>query len=550
MHGLSQFALALLLTGPVAAVGAETCSGQAFHPLTFDWAPGGILRMTAEDYQSLLGHERVRLQEVPLPQILADLELVRFSLPFRGAALHIDGAPRPSQAFRDLSLWSGQVSGQPQSDVYLAFSPYGSRGWIETDQGTCHLVADPDSGGVWEQGFSRLIAEEDQPLQASWRTSEFRCAVEEVAALGSGATLPQVLTPRTPSALNAAPLPLIECRLAVETDWQYYRNFNDVAAAEAYALELSAAVSLRYRNKVGTLLTIHYLGLHTQRNDGWSAQDGGGNCIDVFHEFRTRWGGHRAPVPADLHHFLSGANLGCGVGALAALCDPDFGFSVSGNVSGASPLGADFYMMAHELGHNFGAIHTHEFCPPIDECAPNGFRGPCQTATVCRRGTIMSYCHLCPGGGLRRRFHDLVAASMRDIVEISCLQPFEGVLQVDQGQALAGSTGTPVLELQYDPGADLLTTALAGAPVQQPGFLVVSPVSMPQPFFGGGTLVPAPDLICLLPTDASGSAALSMVMTQSFPSGGVFFSQAWFADPVGPSGWAASNAVQGEVIRP
>jgi hypothetical protein len=95
---------------------------------------------------------------------------------------------------------------------------------------------------------------------------------------------------------------------------------------------------------------------------------------------------------------VSGANLGGGIAYLSTLCDTaqDFSFAVSGNIDGqvpfpiaVGPLNWDFMVTAHETGHNFGSPHTHDFSPPIDQCA----FGICITD-----GTLMSYCHLCPGG--------------------------------------------------------------------------------------------------------------------------------------------------------
>jgi len=69
----------------------------------------------------------------------------------------------------------------------------------------------------------------------------------------------------------------------------------------------------------------------------------------------------------------------------------------------------DFAAVAHELGHNFGVLHTHEYCPPLDQCLDN-----CTGQTACSPGTVMSYCHFCGGfGNVDMSFHPEVANILR-----------------------------------------------------------------------------------------------------------------------------------------
>jgi hypothetical protein len=120
---------------------------------------------------------------------------------------------------------------------------------------------------------------------------------------------------------------------------------------------------------------------------------------------------------------------------LPGLCDQIYGFGVSGNVDGQvafpvaqGPLNWDFMVFAHEVGHNFGAPHTHDYCPPLDECAPPGYFGSCQTQEDCiTDGTVMSYCHLCPGGlsNITTYFHPQNVADMRGYAEsVGCVDPY------------------------------------------------------------------------------------------------------------------------------
>lgn len=94
------------------------------------------------------------------------------------------------------------------------------------------------------------------------------------------------------------------------------------------------------------------------------------------------------PVNVNLLHSLSTRSLGGGVAYLGGLYTRGYCYGVSAVYGNFHTW--DRYVVAHELGHNFGADHTHEMNPPVDTC---GFSCPSNPV-----GTIMSYCHLCSGG--------------------------------------------------------------------------------------------------------------------------------------------------------
>ena len=112
--------------------------------------------------------------------------------------------------------------------------------------------------------------------------------------------------------------------------------------------------------------------------------------------------------------------------------------------------------------------------------------------------------------------------------------------------ALPGTAGTPSLEghglLKADgPFSMKLSGAMPSASVA----LVVGfgQVNLP---FKGGVLVPSVDaLITGLVSDVNGQFDLASIWPAGVPAGSQFFVQSWIADPAGPSGFAASNAVQG-----
>jgi len=390
---------------------------------SLDDGPGVALRIDTAELARMAALSSVVLHDFVLPDLgPVTLELERRPLPLASdAKLAIDGvevAGGLRTLVGGLQLWSGVVQGLDGSRVFLALSAGSAQGFLELPEAAgrfVHLV--PESAGL-----ARLVDEFELEALGFTPPDEL-CAGERFVP---GATLQQ-LTADDPAPSTSA-LTLSDCRLALETDYQFYQKFNSSTLLTNYVTELVAAVSEQYVTDVQTTLSIAYLGIHTTVDDGWDTQEvSGGNAGDLLDEFKAAWGSNNWPVEADLAHFLSGDGLGGGVAYVNVLCSPGFGFGVSGNLSGTIDWSAwtgasgnftwDFMVVAHEIGHNFGSQHTHDYCPPLDRCYAN-----CAGPTSCSLGTLMSYCHTCGGqANIALYFHPVCANIMRANVNSSCL---------------------------------------------------------------------------------------------------------------------------------
>lgn len=363
--------------------------------------------------------DRVEFTGITAPDgSVLTLELERIDLERRRFGFQVDGAPAPN-ALDGLavSVWKGHIAGDPFSDVMLGFSNYGSRGWIRSRDGLIHVLPTVNEDGSWWGAPAILKFETD--LNAAGIVHEGSCA----AIPPSIAPVPSQLQPfdQLAQLRQLDTISLRECSIAMETDFQLYQNWNNLNATTAYLTTLFSFISDRYETQAATVLTFPYVQIYTNSNDPWDAPDNGGNSIDMLNEFVGAWQGN-VPMNATLGHMMSGANLGGGVAYLDVLCSNQANFGVSGNIVGAvsfpvvqQPSNWDFIVVAHEIGHNFSSPHTHDFCPPLDQCSPNGFFGSCQTSQVCSNaGSIMSYCHLCNGGtaNITTFFHPEAAALM------------------------------------------------------------------------------------------------------------------------------------------
>jgi len=407
----------------------------------------------------------VRLTGVPLIDgRRVELELARLDLERFDFGFQVDGRAEPQLLDGlELSVWTGRVQGETGSEVLLSFSNVGVRGWITSGGSTSHLLAVAGEGGDWSR--ARAVLASNEELAQRELEQDFECATATKPTPAPGAnqgssTSSRGNAPATPVGACAA----FECRVAIETDFQLHQVFNNnLGAQTAYVTTLLAAVSSRYQEQISTTLTYPYVQFYTNSNDPWTTPDLGTGTDALLDEFSQAWQGN-IPGNAVLGHFVSGASLGGGIAYLDVLCDTSetFAFGVSAEIDGdtpfpiaVGPLNWDFMVIAHELGHNFGSPHTHDFVPAVDQCA----FGNCIT-----NGTIMSYCHLCPGGmnNITTFFHPQSIALMSAGAQ-NCLPIVEGielgyvpVFPPGFGQGvlatiLGGVIGTPQLLWRYSP---------------------------------------------------------------------------------------------------
>ncbi|MCY2959630.1 MAG: zinc-dependent metalloprotease [Planctomycetota bacterium] len=418
--------LHLLLAAACAILAARPAAAGITERIPFPMQASGVeLSLRADVALELAGHESVVLVGVPLPGGPVDVFVRRARADLDELDLRVDG--RPARYVEDplASTWRGRIVGIPDSDVLLGFSGAGSRGWIQSHTDLWHLLAGPGPNGDWNSSISRF-ATEAELLRGGARPMP-SCDARPVP--GSQPT-PNPRASSGSQALMAPPGDTRLCRIAVETDYQLYQRFNNLNALTAYMNQLFAATSARYDADVQTQVQVVQLGLHSNPNDGWVSGDNGAGAGAMLDEFRNAWSGN-LPNGAHLAHFVSGAGLGGGVAYLNVLCNSQYGFGVSGDLAGNTPfpvmqgpLSWDFFVVNHEIGHNFGSPHTHDYCPPLDECAPAGSFGQCQTTQTCSSsGTIMSYCHTCGNGmsNIAPVFHPANAATMRASIQASCL---------------------------------------------------------------------------------------------------------------------------------
>ncbi|MBI1304246.1 MAG: hypothetical protein GC172_10735, partial [Phycisphaera sp.] len=331
--------------------------------------------------------------------------------------------------------YAGRVRGAESSSVYLGFGTGAAKGLV------AGMVIVGDESW-WISSGPAAARDAGLPAMIAHR-SAFANSPLEGLSCGAMALAGNDAPPAPPNDGGVAGgSGCREFRIAIETDTEFTmtaQGGNAVAAAQ-YALLLMGAASQVYDRDVSVRLPVSYLRLWTGE-DIWTGPD----MFEQLYQYRDHWSANMGDVGRDLGHFFAGRGLGGGVAWLSVACSgPDWSYGLSSGLGYGFPYPLvdhshsnwEPMVVNHELGHNFGAPHTHDHSPQADGCGTND----CSQAFG---GTIMSYCHGCPGGmsNIVLNFHPFSIASMQGhLANVPCGEA--GVRAVDD--AATTITGTPV----------------------------------------------------------------------------------------------------------
>lgn len=416
----------------VAGTAAAFAGPQISSPLSVDAAHSTAvmtaLTLDPAGFQTLRQTGSVTLTDFVLaPGATVALELTRrevFGTSTRLVSMTDQGQvemPRP-----DVTLFGGSVLGEVDSTVFLAFSPFGVEGFIES-MGQTWIV----SSGPFDQNLPIGIYNLTTLPEGVINWAQWQCAAGQ---------LDQRLRPIDPQQ-HGAPrgTNCFNIEFAVETDQEFLGLFGgNQTAANTYIATLFGAVGEIYQRDFYATVEVVWSRLWTT-TDPWTES---GSTNQLF-QYRDYWEANMTSVHKDLGHFLSGRGLGGGVAWLPGICNAGYNYGLSGNLSGFFPYPIqdnnaqnwDLMVVAHEGGHNVGAPHTHDH--GVDNCAG----GDCSVTPF---GTIMSYCHLCPGGlaNVLMQFHP---ASINDYILPTLNAATCDIAGVCDGLAFAFPNGLPAL---------------------------------------------------------------------------------------------------------
>jgi len=212
---------------------------------------------------------------------------------------------------------------------------------------------------------------------------------------------------------------LIEVEMLIDIGNNLYAGAfaSDIGAATGYVAQLMGTVSAIYRRDLKIVPRIKTMVVWTDP-EPFAADD----SLSQLTSYRTYDLNNRAALPRDVAHYLDDRGSG-GIAYLPGVCSAFFAYGVSNLDADVSfPVASytwDVDVVAHELGHNLGANHTHCYSPPIDRCW-NQENGCYNGVAVPQVGETMSYCHLVASKQIG--FHGVIGDILRGFAEsASCL---------------------------------------------------------------------------------------------------------------------------------
>jgi hypothetical protein len=328
----------------------------------------------------------------------------------------------------EIKFFSGKIDNDPDSKVYISYYDGMMTCIIKTGSNDAYSIRPVFNPS--DRSISHYLSSSNKVTDS---LNKYNCLTLEVEL---ESTEFQDIVKQSNN-IQLAPSKLMEVKLACEATSEFYKLFNDKDKATAYISSVIKHTSKLYEEFLNTRLIISYFLIWTNSTldpyinenlisdklfimpDLWKNKNVDRSIAVLFASLAAQQG----------NVSVAGIAFG-GQPGRGNLCSKDNGYCVLGIRGGENYPTNDYTwdvnVAAHEIGHLFGAPHTHScYYQPnmIDTCVTESSTGVSDACikngnVVPRNGTIMSYCHLTnKSHSVDLIFHPREYPSMRKAVE-------------------------------------------------------------------------------------------------------------------------------------
>ena len=186
-----------------------------------------------------------------------------------------------------------------------------------------------------------------------------------------------VAAPRTLQANNGGAA--LEAEIAVDADYAFYvRNGKNRVSTQSAVSTVLNAVNVIYKRDVDIQYKLTTTIIRETKVYNSTTITG------LLSEMRTRWNNSHSGIPRDLAHMFTGLGPYSGIIGFAyvgVVCDTANAYGVSMAYNSTTTINDN--LVAHELGHNWNAVHCAAIC---SACNPAGCHIMCPFITNCAKG--------------------------------------------------------------------------------------------------------------------------------------------------------------------
>lgn len=257
--------------------------------------------------------------------------------------------------------YKGQVVGDPDSIVRLTNTVNGLRGYVKSAEGWAFIepLPTPATQGARRDSTSvehRVYTEGDIDANFLGTCAEpVRVSPEEMGAVAIPGVAGNVH--RAAGAVTS-PAELRVFELAVDADVEFYSSYGDDSTAEIEAtLNMIDGI---FEAELGLTIEVVSINIWEAEPDPYTSTDSG----TQLNELRSHWNNNNSGIARDAAHLFTGKELDgstVGIAYVSVVCSTSVAYGLSQDLNSEvlMPL-----LVAHELGHNFGANHDSSGSSP------------------------------------------------------------------------------------------------------------------------------------------------------------------------------------------